>query len=102
MDNIVMHKFSVGQTVNLIPRVLRSAAVGEYEILHLMPAPDADPETPRYRIKNVAEKNARVPTKTNLTLSIRSGPLFSSPKQLGAVIQKNLPSARCRKSFFCG
>jgi hypothetical protein len=30
MDNIVMHKFSVGQTVNLIPRVLHSAAAGEY------------------------------------------------------------------------
>ena len=46
MDNIVMHKFSVGQTVNLIPKVLRSAAAGEYEIHHLMPAPDTDPETP--------------------------------------------------------
>jgi hypothetical protein len=47
MDNIVMHKFSVGQTVNLIPRVLRSAAAGEYEIRHLMPAPDTDPDKNR-------------------------------------------------------
>ena len=77
MDNIVMHKFSVEQTVNLIPRVLRSAAAGEYEILHLMPAPDADPETPRYRIKNVAEKHERVASESDLTLSNRSGTVFS-------------------------
>ena len=77
MDNIVMHKFSVGQTVNLIPRVLRSAAGGEYEIRHLMPAPDADPETPRYRIKNIAEKHERIASESDLTLSNRSGTVFS-------------------------
>jgi hypothetical protein len=77
MDNIVMHKFSVGQTVNLIPRVLHSAAAGEYQIRHLMPAPDADPETPRYRIKNIAEKHERVASESDLTLSNRSGSVFS-------------------------
>ena len=46
-----MHKFSVGQAVNLIPRVLHSAAAGEYKIRHLMPASDTDPESPRYCIK---------------------------------------------------
>ena len=51
MDNIVMHRFSIGQAVNFIPRMLHSAAVGEYEIRHLMPALDTDPETPRYQSK---------------------------------------------------
>ena len=67
MDNIVMHKFSVGQAVNLIPRVLHSSAAGEYEIRHLMSALDTDPETPRYRIKNVAEKHERVASESDLT-----------------------------------
>ena len=69
MDNIVMHKFSVGQAVNLNSRVLHSAAAGEYEIRHLMPAPDTDPETPRYRIKNIAEKHERVASESDLLIS---------------------------------
>ena len=77
MDNIVMHKFSVGQAVNLIPRVLHSAAVGEYEIRRLIPATDTDPETPRYRIKNVAEKHERVASESDLTPSNRSDSVFS-------------------------
>jgi hypothetical protein len=77
MDNIVMHKFSVGQAVNLIPHVLRSAAAGEYEIRHLIPATDADPEVPRYRIKNVAEKHERIASESDLTPLKRSGSVFS-------------------------
>jgi hypothetical protein len=77
MDNIVMHKFRVGQTVNLVPSVLHSAATGEYEIRHLLPPPDIDPTTPRYRIKNIAEKHERVASESELTLSNRLGSVFS-------------------------
>ena len=37
------HKFNVGQTVELAPRLLRSSAPGPYEIRHLVPASDRDP-----------------------------------------------------------
>jgi hypothetical protein len=77
MDNMVMHRFSVGQAVNLIPRALRPAAAGEYEIRHLIPATDADPEMPRYRIKNVAEKHERVASESDLTLLNGSSSVFS-------------------------
>ena len=77
MDNIVMHKFSVGQSVNLISRVVHWAAAGEYEIRHLIPASDTEPETPRYRIKNVAEKHERVASESDLTPPNRSDSVLS-------------------------
>ena len=61
----------IGQAVALTPSVLLSAAVGEYEILQLLPAPDADPTTPRYRIKSIAESHERVAPESDLTLSDR-------------------------------
>jgi hypothetical protein len=42
MDNIVMNKLNVGQTVNLIPRVLHSATAGEYEIRRFLCGLDQD------------------------------------------------------------
>ena len=72
-----MHKFSVGQSVDLVPTVLRAAAPGVYEIRRLVPAPDSNPENPRYRIKNVAEKHERVAFESELTLSSRPASVFS-------------------------
>jgi hypothetical protein len=63
------HKFSVGQTVDLMPRVLRAAAAGKYEVVRLMPILDADPDNPRYRIKSLSEKHERVASESELTLS---------------------------------
>jgi hypothetical protein len=65
----VAHKFTVGQTVDLMHRQLRAAAAGEYEIRRLMP--ESDPENPCYRVKSVAEKHERVVPESELTLSPR-------------------------------
>jgi len=65
---IVTHKFVVGQTVVLAPRVLRTSAPGQYEVLQLMPASDRDVDDPVYRIKSVDEKHERVATESDLTL----------------------------------
>jgi len=67
----VSHKFSVGQVVDLVPRVLRAAAPGQYEVRRLMPAPDRDAEDPSYQIKSVHEKHERVVFESDLTLSAR-------------------------------
>ena len=63
-----MHKFAIGQSVDLLSTVLRPSAAGAYEIRHLVPAPDGSPENPRYRIKNIAEKHERVASESELTL----------------------------------
>ena len=72
-----MHKFNIGQSVDLITTVIRPAAEGAYEIRHLVPALDGSPENPRYRIKNIAEKHERVASESELTLSRASQPIFS-------------------------
>ena len=61
------HKFSVGQAVTLVPRVLQPAAPGEYEVRQLMPATDRDPDEPAYRVKSVDEKHERVVAESDLT-----------------------------------
>ena len=73
-----MHKFNIGQSVDLITTVIRPSAAGAYEIRHLLPAPDGSPENPRYRIKNIAEKHERVASEHELTASSRSESAFSS------------------------
>jgi hypothetical protein len=65
------HKFKIGQTVDLMPRMLRAAAAGEYEIRQLMPAPDGDTENPCYRVKSTAERHDRIVPESELTLSTR-------------------------------
>ena len=52
-----VHKFKVGQTVDLIATTFRPAAAGHYEIVALRPA---DGENPQYRIKNKSEAHERV------------------------------------------
>jgi hypothetical protein len=66
----VTHKFNIGQTVELAPRLLRSSAPGPYEIRHLVPASDRDPGDPCYRIKSITEKHERVAFESELTLSV--------------------------------
>ena len=69
MENLMPHKFKVGQLVELEPSVLRSLATGPYEVRHLIPSSDRDPGDPCYRIKSTAEKYERVATESELTLS---------------------------------
>jgi hypothetical protein len=71
------HKFKIGQTVDLMPKMLRAAAVGEYEIRQLMPAPDADTGNPSYRVKSTAERHDRIVPESELTLSTRVNTAFS-------------------------
>lgn len=66
------HKFSVGQAVDLTPRMLRAAAGGQYEVRQLMPQSDRDAGDPSYRIKSLDEKHERVVFESDLTLSARS------------------------------
>lgn len=61
-----MHKFSVGQIVELQPRSLQSIPQGEYEIRQLLPAPEQDPANPVYRIKSRAETHERVAHESDL------------------------------------
>ena len=53
-----IHKFKMGQTVDLIPSTFPvSAARGTYEIVSLRPAEDGNPQ---YRIKSKSETHERV------------------------------------------
>jgi hypothetical protein len=63
------HKFTIGQRVDLAPRVLQAAARGEYEVRRLMPALESDPGDPVYRIKSIEEHHERVALESDLTLS---------------------------------
>jgi len=60
------HKFKVGQTVDLIQSMSRSAASGHYEILSLRPAEGGSPQ---YRIKSRSEAHERVVAESDLILS---------------------------------
>jgi hypothetical protein len=70
--HFMSHKFSVGQIVDLVPRILRAAAPGQYEVRQLMPQSDRDAGDPSYRIKSLDEKHERVVFESDLTLSARS------------------------------
>jgi hypothetical protein len=73
----VIHKFKIGQIVDLVPMQLQAAAVGKYEIRQLMPASDIDSESPRYRVKSVAEKHERVVPESELSSTMRQDTVFS-------------------------
>ena len=64
--NDQLHKFRVGQTVDLIPSSFRTAATGGYEIIRLQPV---DGGTPQYRIKSKSESHERVVAEGDLVLS---------------------------------
>jgi len=65
----MIHKFQVGQSVALIPRSIRQAAPGTYEITQLMPENEAEPH---YRIKSDAERHERVVPESELETSLTS------------------------------
>jgi hypothetical protein len=69
MESLMAHKFKIGQIVDLDRNVLRSLAPGPYEIRHLIPSSDRDPNDPIYRIKSTAEKHERVAPESELRLS---------------------------------
>ena len=60
------HKFRIGQSVDLIPSLSRSAARGHYEIVSPRPT---DGDNPQYRIKNRSESHERVVSESDLILS---------------------------------
>ncbi len=63
-----IHKFKIGQTVDLIASTSRSAASGRYEIISLRPADGGDPQ---YRIKSKNESHERVVAESNLIPSAK-------------------------------
>jgi hypothetical protein len=69
-----MHKFQVGQSVDLIPSIVRRAAKGTYEIIRLIPDNDDDPQ---YRVKSPAEPHERVVPESQLELSTKPASVFS-------------------------
>lgn len=70
------HKFTVGQTIDLVPSVLRFAAAGSYEILRLMPSSDGE-ENPRYRIRSKYEKHDRIVPESDMLLALPPETIFS-------------------------
>lgn len=62
------HKYEVGQVVELTPNSLRAAAIGQYEIRQAMPTSDNSLDSPRYRIKSVAENHERIVAESELIL----------------------------------
>jgi len=61
-----IHRFKIGQTVDLIPSTFRSAARGNYEIVSLRPAEGGNPQ---YRVKSKSENHERVVGESDLILS---------------------------------
>jgi hypothetical protein len=61
-----VHRFKIGQTVDLIASTARSAASGRYEIISLRPA---DGGSPQYRIKSKSEAHERIVSENDLVLS---------------------------------
>lgn len=62
-------RFNIDQGVSRLPSEPRLAVLGPYEIRHLVPTPDSDPDDLRYRIKCDAEKDERIAPDSDLTLS---------------------------------
>jgi hypothetical protein len=58
-----IHKFKIGQMVDLIQSTFRSAASGHYEIVSLRPSEGGDPQ---YRIKSKSELLERVVSESEL------------------------------------
>jgi hypothetical protein len=63
------HKFSIGQKVDLVHRMMQTAPRGQYEVRKLMPDSDRDGGDPVYRIKSTDETHERSANESDLTLS---------------------------------
>jgi hypothetical protein len=61
-----VHRFKVGQTVDLIPSTFRSAAKGTYQIVSLRPIEGGNTQ---YRIKSKSEAHDRVVSESDLVLA---------------------------------
>jgi hypothetical protein len=61
-----IHKFKVGQTVDLISSTFRTAAKGAYQIVSLRPAEGG---ITQYRIKSKSETYERVVSESDLVLT---------------------------------
>ena len=62
-----MHKFKIGQTVDLITSTARSAASGRYQIISLRPIDGGG--DPQYRVKSKSESHERVVSESDLVSS---------------------------------
>jgi hypothetical protein len=58
-----IHRFKVGDLVEIIRSTMRSAAAGQYEIVRLIPC---DMEDPRYCLKSRSEKYERIVPEADL------------------------------------
>ena len=61
-----VHRFKVGQTIDLIPSTFRSAAKGTYQIVSLRPIEGGNTQ---YRIKSKSEAYDRVVSESDLVLA---------------------------------
>ncbi len=52
-----LHRFKVGEWVDIVPSTLRSAEPGRYQIVRLIPS---DSEDPRYCVRSPNEAHDRV------------------------------------------
>ena len=69
-----MHKFKIGQNVDLITSTARSAASGRYQIVSLRPTDGGG--DPQYRVKSKNEAHERVVSESDLVSS--ANPHFDS------------------------
>lgn len=58
-----IHRFKVGQTVDLIRTSFRPSATGGYEIISLRPV---NGEVPQYRVKSRSEMHERVVSESEI------------------------------------
>lgn len=58
-----IHRFKIGQIVEILPTTLRSSAPGQYEIVRLVPCDSNDPQ---YCIKSRIEKHERIVSERDL------------------------------------
>jgi hypothetical protein len=60
----MIHRFKVGQIVEIQPSKLRYAVGGRYAITQLLPCDSSDP---RYRLKSENEKHDRIVSELDLS-----------------------------------
>lgn len=63
--NESVHKFRVGQNVDLIPSTFRAAATGSYEIVRLRTGEDGNAQ---YLIKSASEAYERVVSESDIVM----------------------------------
>jgi hypothetical protein len=66
-----VHRFKIGQSVELVSSTFRSAASGQYEIMSLRPT-DGSGDL-KYRVKSKSESHERVVSESDLVPSARFG-----------------------------